>query len=72
MVDFCPFSQGCSYSGPINILKQSFLTNLGPIELKFHVKTPYVMLAKFYTIYFGHMTKMATTPIYRHLSAKSQ
>ena len=35
-----------------------------PIELKFHVKTPYDKLAKIYTKYFGHMTKMAATPIY--------
>ena len=30
----------------------------------FHVKTPYKKLAKIYAKYFGHMTKMATTPIY--------
>ena len=35
-----------------------------PIELKFHVKTPYDKFAKIYTKYFGHLTKMATTPIY--------
>ena len=35
-----------------------------PIELKFHVKTPYDNLAKIYAKYFGHMTKMAATPIY--------
>ena len=41
----------------------------GPIELEFHVKTPYDKLAKIYAKYFGHMTKMATTPIYgkKHL-----
>ena len=37
---------------------------MGPIELKFHVKTPYAKLAKIYTKYFGHMTKMTATPIY--------
>ena len=36
----------------------------GPIELKFHVKTPYDKSAKLFTKYVGHMTKMATTPIY--------
>ena len=47
------------------ILKHSFLTkHIGPIELKFHVKTPYDKLAKIFTKLFGHMTKMATTPIY--------
>ena len=35
-----------------------------PIELKFHLKTPYDRLAKIYTNCTGHMTKMATTPIY--------
>ena len=37
---------------------------IGPIELKFHVKTPYDKSAKICTKYFGHMTKMAATPIY--------
>ena len=37
-----------------------------PIELKFHMKTSYdyKRLAKIYTNCTGHMTKMATTPIY--------
>ena len=34
-----------------------------PFELKFHMKTP-DRLAKIYTNCTGHMTKMATTPIY--------
>ena len=29
-----------------------------------NVKTPYDKLAKIYTKYFGHMTKIAATPIY--------
>ena len=37
---------------------------IGPIKLKFHMKTPYDKSAKIYTKYFGHMTKMAATPIY--------
>ena len=41
-----------------------FSQTIGPIELKFHVKTPYDKLAKIYTKYFGHMTKMAATPIF--------
>ena len=36
----------------------------GPFEFKFHMKTPYDRLAKIYTNYTGHMTKMATTLIY--------
>ena len=35
-----------------------------PFELKFHMMTPYDRLAKIYTNSTGHMTKMATTPIY--------
>ena len=35
-----------------------------PFELKFHMETPYDRLAKIYTKCTGHMTKMATTPIY--------
>ena len=34
-----------------------------PIELIFHMKTPYDRLAKIYTSCTGHMTKMATMPI---------
>ena len=37
---------------------------IDPIELKFHVKTPYDKLVKIYKKYFGHMTKMAISPIY--------
>ena len=42
---------------------------IGPIELKFHVKTANDKLAKIYAKSFGHMTKMAATPIYgkKHL-----
>ena len=35
-----------------------------PFELKFHMMTSYDRLAKIFTNYTGHMTKMATTPIY--------
>ena len=45
-------------------IKTVFSQTIGPIELKFHVKTPYDKLAKIYAKYFGHMTKMAATPIY--------
>ena len=41
-----------------------FSQTIGPIDLKFHVKTPYDKSAKVYTKYIGHMTKMAATPIY--------
>ena len=41
-----------------------------PTELKFHMKTPHGRLAKIYTNCTGHMTKMATMPIYgkKHLN----
>ena len=41
-----------------------FSQTICPIELKFHVKTPYDKLAKIHAKYFGHMTKMAATPIF--------
>ena len=41
-----------------------FSETIGPIELKFHMKTPYNKLAKIYANWFGHMTKMADMPIY--------
>ena len=36
---------------------------LGPIELKFHMKTVFNKLAKIYANCFGHLTKMADMPI---------
>ena len=45
-------------------IKTVFSQTIGPIEFKFHVKTPYDKLAKIYTKQFGHMTKMTATPIY--------
>ena len=35
-----------------------------PIEPKFHIKTPYDRLVKICTNCTGHITKMATMPIY--------
>ena len=35
-----------------------------PIETKFHTTTPYDWLGKIYSNCYGHMTNMATTPIY--------
>ena len=34
------------------------------MEIKFHMTTSYDWLAKIYINCYGHMTKMATTPIY--------
>ena len=58
------FELSLSYWSPINILNIVFSQTTRPIELKFHVKTPYAKFAKISTKYFGHMTKMATMPIY--------
>ena len=41
-----------------------FSQAIGPIELKFDVKTPYDNLVKIYTKYFVPMTKMTATPVY--------
>ena len=41
-----------------------FSNNSWPIETKFHRTTPYDRLAKTYTNCYGHMTSMATMPIY--------
>ena len=41
-----------------------FSQTIGPIELKFHMKTRYDKLAKIYAKYFGYVTNMAATPIY--------
>ena len=41
-----------------------FSQTIGPNELKFHMMTSYDKLAKIYTRYFGHTTKMAAMPIY--------
>ena len=41
-----------------------FSETIRPIELEFHMKTPYNKLAKIYANCFGHMTKKAAMPIY--------
>ena len=45
-------------------IKAVFSETTWPIEIKFHMTTPYDWLAKIYTNCFGRMTKMATMPIY--------
>ena len=52
---------GLSYWSPINRLT---CETTKPIELKIYMKTSYDRLAKIYANCSGHMTKMATTPIY--------
>ena len=41
-----------------------FLETTRPIEIKIHMTLPYDWLAKICTNCYGHMTKMATKPIY--------
>ena len=48
-----------------------FSEMIGPIELKFHMKTPYNKLAKIYANCYGHMTKMADMLIYGKTLLKS-
>ena len=49
---------------PSLYLNTVFSETIGPIELKFHMKTPYNKLKKIYANCFGHMTKMADMLIY--------
>ena len=49
---------------PLTYQNIVFSETTWPIEIKFHMTTPYDWLAKIYTNCYGHMTKMATTPIY--------
>ena len=49
---------------PSTHLNIVFSETTRPIELKFHINTPYDRFVKIYTNCTGHMTKMATTPIY--------
>ena len=41
-----------------------FSETIQPIELNFHIRTPYDKLAKIYTKCCGHRTKLADMPIY--------
>ena len=49
---------------PSTYLNTLFSETTWPIETKFHMTAPYGWLAKTYTNCNGHMTKMATMPIY--------
>ena len=49
--------------GPSIYVNIVFSQVIRPIELKFPVNTPF-KVAKIFTKYFGHMIKMAATPIY--------
>ena len=47
----------------LQYIQTVFSESSGPIELNFHMKTPYDRLAKIYTNCSSHMTKMAAMPI---------
>ena len=49
---------------PSTYLNIVFSETTRPMEIKFHMTTPYDWLAKICTHCYGHMTKMATKPIY--------
>ena len=50
--------------GPTTCLNIFFSETIRSIELKYHMKSPYDRLANIYTNRSGHMTKMASMPIY--------
>ena len=49
---------------PSSYLNIVFSETTRPMEIKFHMTTPYDWLAKIYTNCYGHMTKIATKPVF--------
>ena len=49
---------------PSTCLNTFFSETIRPIELKFHLRSPYDRLANIYINCSGHITRMATKPIY--------
>ena len=49
---------------PSSYLNIVFSETTRPMEIKFHMTTPYDWFAKIYTNCYGHMTNIATKPIY--------
>ena len=59
------FSAKVAHIGvPSTNLNIVFSETTRPIEIKIHMTTPYDWLAKNCTNCYGHMTKIATKPIY--------
>ena len=54
----------CPSSLRLNILKLLFLKNTRPFEAKFHTEPSWDVGMKIYSNIPGHMTKMASRPIY--------
>ena len=57
-------AKGAHIGVPLTYLNIVFSETTRSIELKFHMTTPYDWLTKICTNCYGHMTKMAATPIY--------
>ena len=55
---------GVRPSSAFTISKIFFSETAWPIKLKFYMEPPCIVALKFCSRYFGHMTKMATKPIY--------
>ena len=49
---------------PSTYLNVVFSETTRPMEIKFHMTTPYDWITKICTNCYGHMTKMATKPMY--------
>ena len=58
LIALCPRSRRC------NIFKLLFLNNTRPFEAQFHMKPPWDVGMKICSNIPGHMTKMASRPIY--------
>ena len=57
---------------PSSIISKIFFSETAvPIKLKFYVEPPWVVALKYCSRYLGHMTKMASMPIYGKSLQKS-
>ena len=54
----------CRRPSSFTMLKDLLLRNPGPIKAKFYVEPPWVGGTIFCSRHLGHMTKMATMPLY--------
>ena len=55
---------------PMSLILESHphILTTRPMEIKFYMTAPYDWLAKMCTNCYGHMTKIATKPIYGYLN----
>ena len=66
-----PFIDLCPRSLRLNIFKLLFLKNIRPFESKIHLRSQWDVGMKIYSNVQGHMTKMASMPIYGKIFKKS-